>query len=101
MRKHILLTILLSCLHIAARGQTITSLDDIDLSGLPQPTQAKTLRYWFDDDNGNVTTVSQLSGGQTLDVSSLIDGLHTIHYQVIDENDAVADVRSDLFLKTH
>ena len=101
MRKHILLTILLSCLHIAARGQTITSLDDIDLSGLPQPTQAKTLRYWFDDDNGNVTTVSQLSGGQTLDVSSLIDGLHTIHYQVIDENDAVADVRSDLFLKTN
>ena len=99
MRKHILLTILLSCLHIAARGQTITSLDDIDLSGLPQPTQAKALRYWFDDDNGNVTTVSQLSGGQTLDVSSLIDGLHTLHYQVIDENDAVADVRSDLFLK--
>lgn len=101
MRKHILLTILLSCLHIAARGQTITSLDDIDLSGLPQPTQAKALRYWFDDDNGNLTTVSQLSGGQTLDVSSLIDGLHTLHYQVIDENDAVADVRSDLFLKTN
>ena len=46
MRKQILLLIVL-CLHIAARGQTI---EGIDLTGLPQPTQAKALRYWFDDD---------------------------------------------------
>ncbi len=99
MRKYILLTILLSCLHIAARGQTITSLDDLDLSGLPQPTQAKELRYWFDDDDGNVITVNDLSGSHSLDVSGLIEGLHTLHYQVIASDDGVAYVSSAVFLK--
>ena len=88
MRKY-LLFILLSC--IAARGQTIT---EIDLSGLPQPTQAKALRYWFDDDVATVKTSNLLSGSHTLDVSSLIEGLHTLHYQVIDTEDGVAYTRS-------
>ena len=98
MRKYIILTILLSCLHIAARGQTIASLDDIDLSGLPKPTAAKQLRYWFDDD-GSVKTTTQLKGTQTLDASALTEGLHTVHYQVVDENNNVADVSSALFMK--
>ena len=98
MRKHILLLIAL-CLHIAARGQTIASLDDIDLSGLPTATKAKALRYWYDDDGSNVRTVTQLKGRQSLDVSALIEGLHTLHYQVIDENNDVADVHSALFMK--
>ena len=101
MRKYLYLIILFSCLHIAARGQTIASLDDIDLSGLPQPTTAKALRYWFDDGGGSVRTVSQLSGPQELDVSPLRDGLHTLHYQVVDENDKVADVCSKLFMKVN
>lgn len=99
MRKYIILTVLLSILHLAARGQTIVSLDDVDLSGLPKATQAKALRYWFDDDDGSVTSVSQLTGQQTLDVSELIDGLHTLHYQIIDENNDVADVSSSIFMK--
>ena len=90
---------LLSCLHFAARGQTITSLDDIDLSGLPQPTTAKALRYWFDDDGGNKKTTSVLSGKQTIDVSVLTEGLHTVHYQVIDNNGAVASICSAVFMK--
>lgn len=98
MRKYLLLTILLSCLHIAARGQTIASLDDIDLSGLPKATKAKALRYWFDDDGGSVATISQLSGKLTIDVSALLDGLHTLHFQVIDENDDVASVSSAVFI---
>ena len=98
MRKYIILTILLSCLHIAARGQTIASLDDIDLSGLPKPTAAKQLRYWFDDD-GSVKTTTQMKGTQTLDASALTEGLHTVHYQVVDENNNVADVSSALFMK--
>ena len=96
MRKYILLYIAL-CLHIAARGQTIA---DIDLSWLPQPTQAKALRYWFDDKGTAAQTVSQLSGQQELDVSSLLDGLHTIHFQVIDSEDKVAAPYSCIFLKT-
>ena len=99
MRKYIILTILLSCLHIAARGQTIASLDDIDLSALPKATKAKALRYWYDDDGSSVKTVTQLKGKLSPDVSALIDGLHTLHYQVIDENNRVADVRSSLFMK--
>lgn len=99
MRKHIFLTILLLCLHIAARGQTITSLADIDLSGLPQPTQAKALRYWFDDDDGSEQTISLLSGKTTLDVSALMEGLHTLHFQIVDTEDHVTYIRSTVFLK--
>lgn len=99
MRKYIRLTILLLCLHIAARGQTIVSLDDIDLSGLPQPTQATALRYWFDDDGGSIQTVNELSGQHELDVSGLSEGLHTLHYQVIDNTNAMGYIRSGLFLK--
>ena len=98
MRKHILLIIAL-CLHIAARGQTIVSLDDIDLSGLPKATSAKALRYWIDDDAGSLKTTTQLNGQLTLDVSALLEGLHTLHYQVIDENDNVTSVNSALFMK--
>lgn len=98
MRRHILLlVILLSCL--AARGQTIIDLADIDLSGLPQPTTAKALRYWFNDDAATVQTASQLSGKTMIDVSGLMEGLHTLHYQVIDNEDGVAYVGSGLFLK--
>lgn len=99
MRNYIRLTILLLCLHIAARGQTIVSLDDIDLSGLPQSTEAKALRYWFDDDNGSVQTVSTLSGTHTLDVSALSEGMHTLHYQVIGTDDAVAYIGGGVFMK--
>ena len=81
---------------MATRGQT--PLDELDLSGLPQPTQAAALRYWFDDDAGSVQTTTQMSGTQTLDVSGLTEGLHTLHYQVTDNTGAVAFVRSALFV---
>ena len=86
-------------LPMVARGQTITDLADIDLSGLPQPTRAKALRYWFDDDAVTVQTTNQLSGSQVLDVSGLIEGLHTLHYQIIDESGLTAYVGSSIFLK--
>lgn len=95
MRKYIILYIAL-CLHIAARGQTIA---DIDLSWLPQPTQAKALRYWIDDDIGSIQTTDILNGQHSVDVSSLINGLHTIHYQIIDSEDKVAAPYSGIFLK--
>ena len=95
MRKYIILYIAL-CLHIAARGQTIA---DIDLSWLPQPTQAKALRYWIDDDIGSIQTTDILNGQHSVDVSSLINGLHTIHYQIIDSEDKVAAPYSSIFLK--
>lgn len=98
MRRQILLSTLL-CLHIAARGQTIASLDDLDLSGLPQPTQVKALRYWFDDDAGSVQTVNSGSDTYLLETASLTDGLHTLHYQVIDSEENAAYISSSVFMK--
>ncbi len=98
MRKHIILSILLSCLHIAARGQTIASLADIDLSGLPQPTQAAALRYWFND-GYDVKTTEVINNVQLIDVSYIADGLHNIHYQVVDNKGMVGDIASSVFVK--
>ena len=97
MREHLILYILLCCLPMATRGQTTP--EELDLSGLPQPTQAAVLRFWFDDDAGSVQTTTQLSGTQTLDVSELTEGLHTLHYQVADNTGAVSITRSALFLR--
>lgn len=97
MRKYTLFTILLLCL--AVRGQTITDLADIDLGGLPQPTTAKALRYWFDDDAVSQQILSGFTGTYTLDVRSLTDGLHTLHFQVIEDNGEVGDIASGLFMK--
>lgn len=99
MRKSIILTLLLFCLHIAARGQTISSLDEIDLSALPKAAKAKALRYWYDDDGGSTTTIDILSEREMLDVSGLIDGLHTLHLQLVDENGNLSDIQSSLFMK--
>ena len=98
MRYYTLLLLSL-CLHIAAWGQTIASLDDIDLSGLPQPTTAKALRYWFDDDAGSVKTTTQLKGTMTIDASALIDGLHTLYYQTLGTDGEAYHVVSALFMK--
>ena len=95
MRKYIVL-LLLFCLHTAARGQT---LEEIDLSGLPQPTQAKSLRYWFDSDKSSLKTVNNLANNQTVDVSKLSEGLHTIHYQVVDNANTVGETCTGVFVK--
>ncbi len=94
MRRHILLFIAF-CLNASARGQSIEVLDPLRL---PQPTQAKALRYWFDDDlNINICDVNEKT--QVLDVSTLFDGLHTLHYQVVDTEGKVSYLASDIFLK--
>lgn len=98
MRKYIIFFLTL-CLQVAARGQTVP--EEFDLSGLPQPTQAKALRYWFNDNIGNMQTSDQLAGTHTLDVSSLIEGLHTLHYQVIDTENHAVYIRSSIFLKVN
>lgn len=98
MRRHILVITVL-CLHIAARGQTIDGLPDIDLSDLPQPTEAQALRYWFDGDGSNVQNTPLSDDTYQIDVSTLIDGLHTLHCQVIGVNDGVYSIASGVFLK--
>ena len=44
-------------------------------------------------------TISQISSAQTLDVSLLTEGLHTVHLQVVDNEDHVSYVKSSVFVK--
>ena len=60
---------------------------------------ATKLHYWFDSDTENIQVVSGLSGAYTLDVSSLAEGVHTIHYQVIGIDGTGYDEASKVFVK--
>ena len=96
MRKYLLFIILFSGLCLGARGQ---SDPEIDLSGLPQQTTAKSLRYWFDTDAGSVQTTTTLSGATTIDASALVEGIHTVHYQIVDSKDIAGIPSSKMFIK--
>lgn len=96
MRKFLFLIILLSGLTLAARGQT---MPEIDLSGLPEATTASSLRYWFDDGNGSVTSATITAGASTADASGLVDGIHVLHYQIIDSKGIVGIPFSKLFIR--
>ena len=96
MRKYLLFIILFSGLCLGARGQ---SDPEMDLSGLPQQTTAKSLRYWFDTDAGSVQTTETLSGATTIDASALVEGIHTVHYQIVDSKDIAGIPSSKMFIK--
>ena len=96
MRKYLLLTILLSGLTLGARGQ---SDPEIDLSGLPQKTTAKSLRYWFNADANSVKTASISGSATTIDASGLKEGIHTVHYQIVDSKGIAGIPASKMFIK--
>ena len=58
---------------------------------------ATKLMYWFDDEE-NVQLID-LGGVQMLDASALVDGLHTLHYQVLCSNGTMTPASSVLFLR--
>jgi hypothetical protein len=61
---------------------------------------AKSLRYWFDNDPNTVkTTTSIPSGATTIDASGLVEGIHTLHYQIVDNNGTVGIPVSKMFMK--
>ena len=95
MRKYLLFIILLSGLCIDARGQ---SDPEIDLSGLPQATTAKSLRYWFDNGSAIMTTTT-LTGATTINASSLKEGVHIVHYQIVDSKNIAGIPDSKMFIK--
>ena len=66
----------------------------------PNPDMsAKTLRYWFDANADAPGTISAANSTTTLDVSSLRDGLHTFHCQVIAADRQPYTIGSTLFMK--
>ena len=96
MRKYLLLTILLSGLTLGAMGQ---SDPEIDLSGLPEKTTASSLRYWFDTDANSVKTASISGNATTIDASALKEGIHTVHYQIVDNKNIAGIPASKMFIK--
>lgn len=96
MHRYIVLLLILSFTLINSRGQTS---DVIESYGLPHPTQAKALYFWFDNNAERKLHAYDLEGRYILDASSLSDGLHIFHCQIIDENDMTASVRSSFFVK--
>lgn len=74
-------------------------MPDFDKSRLPQPTAAKSVSYWFDDNTADMKKSNTLSGRLTIDGAELRGGLHTLHYLLTDTNDATSSVGSSLFFK--
>ena len=98
MRKYLLFIILLSGLCLGAKGQ---SEPEIDLSGLPQKTTASSLRYWFDSDANSVKTASISGSATTIDASALKEGIHTIHYQIVESKNIAGIPASKMFIKVN
>lgn len=66
---------------------------------ISETSQASKIRYWFDDAQSTSTTINDLNGATTIDASSLVDGIHILHYQIVDKNGGVYIPVSKLFLK--
>lgn len=96
MRKYLFITILLSCLGIGARGQTYPT---IDLSGLPEATTAQSLRFWFDNKNSSLSLPIEASNTYTLNAPDLVEGIHVLHFQIVDNKGVAGIPASTLFIK--
>ena len=82
MKRYILIIIVL-LLGLSLRAQLVTY----------------TCRYWFDQNEVQITTFSEDTWQAELDVGSLSDGLHTFHLQVADTSLAWCPPQSYIFLK--
>ena len=56
------------------------------------------LRYWFDGDASSATNISTTT--TSIDASALVDGIHVVHYQVVDNRGLAGIPVSKMFYKT-
>ena len=98
MHRHFLILVIYACGFLLARGQ---SMPEIDLTRIPQARQAQSMNYWFDGDAGKLQTVSTLSGSLSIDASALLEGIHTLHFQLVDTEGTAAAVGSSIFYKAN
>lgn len=75
------------------------TMEKPDLTWLLQIDKAQSLRYWFDADT-NVSETAVTNSHFDIDASSLLDGLHTIHFQIVDTKGNVGNISSSIFFKT-
>jgi len=94
MRKY-LFFIWLACLPLSTRGQT---LEDPDFTALLQPVGVQSLQYWFDDGTNSLKETNDIAGNYSFDVSTLEDGLHTLHCLVKGTNGELYGTSSKVFL---
>lgn len=95
MRKYLFLFAWLACLPLVTRGQT---LEDPDFTALLQPVGVQSVQYWFDEDANSLKTANDLSGNYSFDVSTLEDGLHTVHCLVKGVDGELYGASSQTFL---
>ena len=58
----------------------------------------KSVRYWFDDQT-EPRTASYAGGTASIDAKALLEGYHTLHYQVVDDQGDVSPVRTTAFYR--
>lgn len=64
----------------------------------PAP-ESFTVRHWFDKATQMTETTLGANGVQTIDVSALDEGLHTLYYQLAGDNGIYSAVRSATFMR--
>ena len=85
-------------------------VDSKDMAGIPASkmfikvdgktvTKAKSLRYWFDNDMTSVKTTALPSEAVTIDASALVEGIHMLHYQIVDDKGGLGCVVTKMFFK--
>lgn len=94
MQKFVLLCLLTVCSGMV-RGQTLEEI----LAKLPPSTKAERVHYWFDNDPTTTGTLQEMQGLQQIDASALLDGLHTLHLQIEDDNGKRSGIYTDIFFR--
>ena len=74
----------------AVRTQYFFIARDID-------TESATARYWYDNDETTVKTISTVNGVINLDISRLNKGVHSVHYQTFNAKNEASPVRTQYF----
>ena len=98
MHRRLLILVIYACGFLLARGQ---SMPEVDLTRLHQATQTQSINYWFDGEASKMQTVSTLSGTITIDASTMLEGMHTLHFQLVDTEGKAASVGSSLFYRAN
>ena len=62
---------------------------------------AKKMKYWFDTDISSAVLTDVANSLQTIDVSALPSGLHTLYYQIVYEDGNVGPAATGIFLKNY
>ncbi len=62
---------------------------------------AKKMKYWFDTDISSAVLTDVANSLQTIDVSALPSGLHTLYYQIVYEDGNVSPAATGIFLKNY